>query len=464
MSQKNETTILIFALVITLGLLGTGFWLFNRVINPQKDQTIPPFSGSLEDRISLGEKILINLDKSPEKEAGVTAFGKGEFSQATSELESSIKKKRNDPEAWIYWSNAKASEKNHLKIGVSVPIGGNLNIAKEILRGVAQAQDEVNNSGGINGRPLQVEIANDDNDSSIVQKIAEKWVKDPTILAVVGHNTSDASLAGAPIYQQGNLVMISPTSNAKNLSGIGSYIFRTIPNISSEAEVLSRYAVDRARLSKLVICADSDAKASQSFKQEFISVVENSQVKISQIACNFSAPSFNSSGIISQAVSDGADGLILAASVSKLKRAIDLIRVNQGRLTLMSNSTLYTIETLKSGQAEANEMVLAAPWHPGTIPDNPFPSNAKKYWGGDVNWRTALAYDATQAIIAGLKQDNTRKGVQQALSKSDFSANGAAGKIEFLPSGDRKAPSILVKIQPGESSATGYDFAPLPQQ
>ncbi|GET43553.1 ABC transporter substrate-binding protein [Microseira wollei] len=463
MSQRNETTILILALVITLGLLGTGFWLFNRVINPQINQPIPPFTGSLEERISLGNRILINQDRNPYKEAGVKAFAKGDFSTAISQLESSLKKKRNDPEAWIYFNNAKAGQNNPLKIGVSVPIGGNLNIAKEILRGVAQAQDEANNNGGINGMPLQVEIANDDNDPSIVKKIAEKWVKDTTILALVGHNTSDASLAGAPIYQQGNLVMISPTSNAKKLSGIGSYIFRTVPSISSEAEVIARYAIKTKQLSKLAICADSQAKASQSFKQELRSAIDNEGGKISQIACDFSHPNFNHSGAISQAVSDGAEGLVLAASVSKIKRSLDIIRANKGRLYLMANSTLYTFDTLKLGQAEANEMVLAVPWHPEAIPDNPFSKNARKYWGGDVNWRTALAYDATQAIIAGLKQDNTRQGLQKTLSSSEFSANGATGKIQFLPSGDRNDSSILVKIQPGQSSGTGYDFAPVPQ-
>lgn len=463
MSQKNETTILILTLVITLGLLGTSFWLFNRVINTQKNQPIPAFTGSLKERISLGNIILVNADRNPNKEAGVKAFSQRDFSTAIAQLESSLKKKRNDPEAWIYFNNAKASQNNPLKIGVSVPIGGNLNIAKEILRGVAQAQDETNKTGGINGMPLQVEIANDDNDPSIVKKIAETWVKDSKILAVVGHNTSDASLAGAPIYQQGNLVMISPTSNAKELSGFGSYIFRTIPSISSEAEAVARYAIKTNRMSKLAICEDSQAKASQYFKEELLSEINNEGGTISKIKCDFYELNFNATGVISQAVSDGAEGLVLAASVDKIKRSFDILRANKGRLSLMANSTLYTIDTLKFGKAEANEMVLAAPWHPAAIPDNLFPKNAKNYWGGDVNWRTALAYDATQAIIAGLKQDNTRQGLRKALSSSDFSANGAMGKIQFLPSGERNGSSILVKIQPGESSGTGYDFAPLPQ-
>ncbi|HBY75884.1 MAG TPA: ABC transporter substrate-binding protein, partial [Cyanobacteria bacterium UBA11148] len=50
------------------------------------------------------------------------------------------------------------------KIAVSVPMESNLNKAQEILRGVAQAQNEVNRNGGINGMLLKVAIANDEND------------------------------------------------------------------------------------------------------------------------------------------------------------------------------------------------------------------------------------------------------------------------------------------------------------
>jgi branched-chain amino acid transport system substrate-binding protein len=67
--------------------------------------------------------------------------------------------------------------------------------------------------------------------------------KDPSILAVIGHNASNASLEAAPIYQQEKLVMVTPTSFANNLSGFGSYIFRTVPNISLMAAPLAEYAV-----------------------------------------------------------------------------------------------------------------------------------------------------------------------------------------------------------------------------
>jgi branched-chain amino acid transport system substrate-binding protein len=79
-----------------------------------------------------------------------------------------------------------------------------------------------------------------------------------------------------------------------------------------------------------------------------------------------------------------------------------------------------------------------------------------------VNWRSATAYDATLAIITGLKQGSmSRDGLQKTLSSPDFSANGATGTIQFLSTGDRNGSPILIKVQPGNQSGTNYDFVPL---
>lgn len=470
MSQKNETTILLLSLLITAGLLGAGYWWFTRQSgvnlgdlsgsNSGQPGSVSQPSGRLQERMSFGGKILVAADTNPNKQDGVKAFAAGDFNGAISKFQSSLQSNRNDPETLIYLNNAKAAGSNRLKIAITAPIGGNLNVAREMLRGVAQAQDEVNRTGGINGKLMQVEIANDDNNPAIAKQLAEEFVKDTSTLAVIGHNSSEASLAAAPEYQNGKLVMISPTSDAKNLSGIGSYVFRTIPSIRFQADTLSRYAIKTGGKT-VAVCVDSQAQSSQSLKDEFTSAIFADGGKVTQTNCDFSAPNFNADAIISQAISQGANGLLLLPSVDRLNQALDVAQANQRRLSLLGSSTLYTFQTLQQGKAAVNGMVLAVAWHPRAIPENPFAGNAVKLWGGEVNWRSATAYDAAEAIITGLKQNSTRDGLQTALSNSGFSANGATGAVQFLPSGDRNGAAILVKIQPGSISQTGFDFVPL---
>ncbi len=444
---------------VHLGIaIGLAFLTGAVILTVVKRPTSPPPTAQLF-QTSMGEEILINADKTPDKQAGVKAFAAGSFDAASSKLESSLKVKPNDPESLIYLNNARAAQKNHpFKIAVVGPIGSNRDIAQEILRGVAQAQNEFNRSGGLKGRLLQVEIGNDSNDPDLAKQLANKFAQDPGILAVVGHNASEASLAAAPVYEKSGLVMISPTSGATALSGKGNYIFRTVPTDRVDAKNLAHYAIKTARKTRIAICTDSKSPYSQSLKGEFTNAVYEESGRVSGVPCDFSAEKFNPKAVMDKFMSDGANGLLLLPSVERIKQATDMAKTNKGRLELLSGSTMYTFETLQQGQVDVNGMVLSVVWHPTQFPENPFSANATKLWGGAVNWRTAMAYDATQVIITALKQSNTRQELQKILSSPGFSVNGATGKIEFLKSGDRDGKSILVKVQP---SGTGYDFVRL---
>jgi branched-chain amino acid transport system substrate-binding protein len=469
MTKKNETPILLLTLLITVGLLGGCLWwlsqqfpqlscLFNSASCQAKNN---PHSGDTKGMSSGGE-IMILADITAAKKAGVVAFEKNNYTEAIEQFQTSLKLQKNDPETLIYLNNAKAANGNSLKIAVVVPVGGNLNVAKEILRGVAQAQNEINNAAGIQGRLLQILIANDDNNPDLAKETAKKLVADDSILAVVGHNSSEASLAAAPEYQQGSLVMISPTSKAKNLPEIGNYIFRTVPSYRLEGDILSSYTIKKLNKNKLAICDDSQAAYSQSLKDDFVAAIRQNGGKIIDTNCDFSSSNFDANSIVSEIISKGGEAILLAPSVNKLNPAIDLARTNQKKLALLGSSTLYTFQTLQEGQGNVNGLIIAVPWHPDAIGNNPFSDTAKQLWGGEVNWRTALAYDATKAIITALKQGEiNRQDIQKNLANPNFFADGATGKIQFLPSGDRKGAAMLVRVKPGKNSGTGFDFEPL---
>ena len=62
MSHKNETKVLLLSLLVTLGLVGGGLWLFKEQIFPknQSGNNLPSTDNqSIFERISFGEKNLI---------------------------------------------------------------------------------------------------------------------------------------------------------------------------------------------------------------------------------------------------------------------------------------------------------------------------------------------------------------------------------------------------------------------
>ncbi|MFN6571643.1 caspase, EACC1-associated type [Dendronalium sp. ChiSLP03b] len=416
---------------------------------------------SLNDNISLGEEILDKQDTNSDKEAGSRAFLNGDCQTAINKFDSYRIANLRDPEALIYLNNTKARQQGErLKIAVSVPIGTNRNVAQEMLRGVAQAQDEINNNGGIKGKALEVAIANDNNNPSKAAQLATEFVIDTHILAVVGHNSSNASLSAAPVYQKDGLVMISPTSYAQNLTSIGNYIFRTAPSVKSIADSVSNYAIKKAGKSNFLICVDYQGIDNQSFNSEFVRAIKAAGGQINSTECDISARDFNPSAVISQAVGSGANGLVLGLYIDKIKQGLAVAQSNQGQLTVFGSPTLFTDETLKEGRG-IDGLIISAPWYPAAFPNNIFVQKAQRLWGATVNWRTATAYDATLAIVKGLEQTNRRDELQRVLHSPSFSVDGATGKIQFLPSGDRtNNPIFLVKVQ-RKASADEYEFVPL---
>lgn len=475
MSQKNETAVLALSLLITIGLAGTGiWWLTSRGgINPggsspqnptvSKSQTgnSPQSEQAIGQRLSAGQKLLISDRATTTKQAAIQAYASGNYNAAISDLQASLKTNRNDPEALIYLNNARIGDQKSYTIAAAVPIGADINAALEILRGVAQAQNEINQSGGINGTPLKVLIANDDNNPEMASQIATALANNSEILGVIGHFGSDTTLAASKIYQQNQLVAISPTSTSVQLSGIGSDIFRTVPSDRFAANALSRYMLTKLQKQKAVIFFNSASSYSKSLKDEFTTAVygDGGQI-VSEF--DFAKGNFNAAESVKSAIAQGAEAIVLAADTATLDKALQVVQVNAQRLPLLAGDSVYTAKTLQVGGAAATGMVLAVPWHILADPQSNFPQTSKQLWNAEVSWRTALAYDATKALIVGLERDPTRTGIQKALSASDFSATGASGPIRFLPSGDRNRAVQLVIVKPGNRSSYGYDFVPLP--
>ncbi|MBL1177978.1 ABC transporter substrate-binding protein [Pantanalinema sp. GBBB05] len=423
----------------------------------------PPSKGF---RFSLGEKILITANATPQKQTGAEAFASKNYKAAIQQWQTSLKSNPNDPETRIYLNNAQAAKHGQwVKIAAVVPIGGSLDNATEMLRGIAQAQEEINQTATlIKGAGLQVEIASDDNRGDIAEQVATTLANDKQILAIVGHNSSAASQPAAAIYQKHGLVMVNPTASAPNIL-TGNYIFRITSTSRDHAILMSRYAIHTIQISKFAICSDTRSPSSQEWKDEFIAILRSEGSLVSTIPCDLSDPQFNPVDTVSKITADQVRGLLLLPSAERVTEAIQVAKAARG-LMLFGNTILYTPNTLQIGKSDVSGMILAVAWHPQVAHSSNFLSNSQKLWHGAINWRTVMAYDATQTVIAGLQQSQTREQLQKVLSQPGFSVQGATGEITFLPSGERKHTpglGILVRVEPDPQSPSGYNFLPLKQ-
>jgi eukaryotic-like serine/threonine-protein kinase len=110
------------------------------------------------------------------------------------------------------------------------------------------------------------------------------------------------------------------------------------------------------------------------------------------------------------------------------------------------------------------KLVTSSSWHPLTSPDRTFADNAQKLWGGSINHRTALAYDAARVLIEAIEtqEQPSREGMQKTIASQDFSAEGATGTIQFDAKGDRlNFRPGLVHIVKCQKERLGVTFVPI---
>ena len=227
-----KVRLVLLAWVISWGLIGCE----ERKVNEAQSgsETTSPSTASivrtdtLEARISEGEQTLLDPEPNIQKQTANAAYEYGDYQKAESQWEASLQLQRNDPETLIYLNNARIGNDPAYSIAVPVPIDAEINVAKEILRGAAQAQQEINTNGGVKGKPIKIAIANDGNNPNLAQQLAHAFNQNSEILGVIGHFSSDVTLEAAQVYQSEGLVAISPTSSSTAISNVGSYVFRTV--------------------------------------------------------------------------------------------------------------------------------------------------------------------------------------------------------------------------------------------
>lgn len=138
-------------------------------------------------------------------------------------------------------------------IGVSVPLTGQYaNHGNGVKTGVELAVTQINDAGGINGRPLQIVVSDSEGSPDMSKRIARKFVSDPTIVAQIGDATSTCSMAAQPIYDKAGMVQLSPTTSHPGFAPGSPYSF-SIVGTQAGAPFMARFAIERMGKKRLAV-------------------------------------------------------------------------------------------------------------------------------------------------------------------------------------------------------------------
>ncbi|XZF63398.1 MAG: hypothetical protein ACSI46_01190 [Gloeotrichia echinulata DVL01] len=130
-------------------------------------------------------------------------------------------------------------------------------------------------------------------------------------------------------------------------------------------------------------------------------------------------------------------------------------------------STSYT-DIAKNAALPPGKLIIAIPWHrSNNINLSPIEKDSVKLFGtSQINFHAALAYDASQALVEGLRRTNgnfNRAALYSALNDPTFSAEGAKAKVEFNQLHDRKVDDtnknqLIFLVTPKREPDGNYNF------
>jgi branched-chain amino acid transport system substrate-binding protein len=159
------------------------------------------------------------------------------------------------PSPW----RAAFGEAKPYKIGTLQPLTGVAAAGgKTALVGIQMAADRINKLGGINGRPVDLIVGDDQSKPDIGRRAVEKLVVEDNIDAHVGGFLSNICLACMPVWQDHQLVNMIGVCLDTTLttSKCNRYTFRTFDYAPAQAVAFAPYLVEKLGKKWHIIYAD----------------------------------------------------------------------------------------------------------------------------------------------------------------------------------------------------------------
>ena len=156
----------------------------------------------------------------------------------------------------------RAQNQENITIAIAVPLSnaGEATQAagKSMLRGAQLYIDQVNKAGGIQGKPLKLQIYDDQNNPDVAVKVAKEIVQTKAV-AVIGHYSSSASEPAGKIYQAAGIPAISGLATADAVTAGNNWYFRTIFADSYQGKFIASYLKQVLGYTKIFLIHGYDA-------------------------------------------------------------------------------------------------------------------------------------------------------------------------------------------------------------
>ena len=154
-----------------------------------------------------------------------------------------------------------------IKIGALFAITGPASFLGEPERNTAQmVVDEINNAGGIKGRPLQLIAYDTQGDTTKAKQLVNKLIKNDKVVAIIGPSTTGDSMAILDDVEKAGIPLISCAAGSKITDPVKKWVFKTAQNDGLAVVTIFEH-LNKKKITKVAILTVSDGFGSSGREQ-----------------------------------------------------------------------------------------------------------------------------------------------------------------------------------------------------
>lgn len=384
------------------------------------------------------------------------------------------------------------AEGNAIAIAVAAPLSGDgASGGQEIVDSIKLYIDATNRDGGINGRQLKLNVFDDKGNTDGATQVANEISKSDA-LVVLGHRSSDASIAAGNIYQDKKLPAITGTANNPKVTSDRPYYFRIIYTNPDLAKTLSLYAQQVLQFKTASVIYDKASKNEQTQSEVIKSAFEangngkiqktwaidsdpaNRKASIQQIINELAAEPEAGILFLTMSKEDVAEDFLVALKQKGLKNSI-LGEQALGRESFAKRFEKYDEEKKKSGFfTDGMYVPLPILFDSAGADAQDFLAAYQKAYNKTPSYLGAKFYETAIAAVDAIRKANPkltsasleadREQVRDALAKLNnrkVGLRGLTGSLYFNSDRNSDQPVRLARFQDYKLISASQQFTPI---
>jgi branched-chain amino acid transport system substrate-binding protein len=294
-----------------------------------------------------------------------------------------------------------------IRIGVAVAQtgGGASALGQDQVVGVNVAVDYFNERGGVNGRPIEVDIQDTLVDEAGAINAFNTLLSDDSIVGIIGPTLSQQALAADPIADQAGMPVVAPSNTAAGIPDIGDFIARVSSPIARVAPnaIAAALEADPAIEQAVVLYAQNDSFA-KSETDVFQSAITDAGVELVQPVLEFQTTDTDFTTQVNAVLDVNPQLVVISGLATDGGNLVRQLRETGYEGTIVAGNGMNTRNIFKVCQASCDGLIIAQAYSYSyeSAANDAFREQYRSVQGEEPLQIAAQAFTAVQVFVDAL--------------------------------------------------------------